>query len=366
MSREAAVDKNYDWLWAIFSTANVELAKTMCPADFNWASLDPVHGRTALQVLIYPLLTREVDQAVFDMATWMIDQGADPTLKAAAKDENEDDSDDDEENGNDDGNEDHFWKEGFEDKKDLWVGAQYAGKSSIATVIFLVETMWEKTSKDSDKIDWSDDIQNLNKLLSIFSGGGARTSCKKIKVSSGVVDLWELMCQDSSSHDVTVHAHDGPVTAHAAVLAKASPVLAAMLATEMSEGQKRRIDVKDASAESVKLLFSLMYTGSTTMEFEHSVALAALDLAHRWQAMLVVGMLENALAEMISDGNFSSIAEAAQLKGLASLSKACKRFGSSSVVVQELLKTRTLPKPVLELIGASSEDPKPSKKRRTW
>merc|ERR1712217_704298 len=105
-----------------------------------------------------------------------------------------------------------------------------------------------------------------------------------------------------------------------------------MLTTEMSEGQKRIINIEDASGESVKLLFSLMYTGTTTIEFRDSVALTALDLAHRWQADVVVGMLSNILAEMISDSNFSGIAEAAQLKGLPVLTKACRRFGFSSRV----------------------------------
>merc|ERR1712014_529338 len=105
------------------------------------------------------------------------------------------------------------------------------------------------------------------------------------------------MCQDSASHDFTFHTRDASVTAHAAVLSKASPVLAAMLTTGMCEGQQRRIELKDVSSESVRLFLGLVYTGTTTMDFGQSEALAALDLAHRWQATIVVGMLENALAE---------------------------------------------------------------------
>lgn len=363
MACQAVRDEDFRWLFAIFSSVNLELAKTMCPPDFNWASLDPDDGKTVLQVLIPPPIGEDgMCEAVFAMAEWMIDQGADPTLK------NDEEADDSTEHEDDDTSEqDHiFWKEGFDDKKELHVKFKWKGKSSIEAVINLISSMRERTSKDIDKIDWSYDIAMLNSLLSIFSTSAHRAQSRKVVVTSGVVDLWELMYQDSASHDFSFEARDGSVTAHAAVVSKASPVLAAMLTTGMSEEHQRRVALKDASAESVRLFLSLVYTGSTTMDFGYSEALAALDLAHRWQAFTVVGMLENALNEMISDSNFAFIAEAAKLKGLVCLTTACRRFASSSDAVQKALNTGTLPKPVMELMGALRQEPSSSKRRRTW
>lgn len=345
MPEEAVRDQEFCWLWAIFDHVNVRMAKKMCPPDFSWSSLHPESGITALQTLIYPLMTTNDEQGledVFDMAQWMIAQGADPTHKTTDSCQHNEE----------------YWQG---EKGERAVSLDFAGMSALTVAIRLIDTL-----KECDEDHWSEDIESLNRLLAIFSSEGPRGRQSRVAVDTGVVDLWEMMCEDTATHDVTLEAMDGRVTAHVAVLSKGSPVLSAMLASGMSEGWKRTIEVKDASVQSVKLCLMLLYSGATTAEFSHEVALTALDLAHRWQISNVVAMLENALTEMISDETFLSIAETAKRQGLVSLMTACRKFGTDSKVVQEALEARTLPGPVLELMGALGERPKPSKKRRTW
>merc|ERR1712232_193448 len=120
------------------------------------------------------------------------------------------------------------------------------------------------------------------------------------------------------------------------------------------EGRKKSISVKDLPATPVTFLLELMYSGTTNVDFDHTLALAALDLAHRWQVGSVMQMIERAMEKMLSDDNFATIAEAAQLKSSKTLIAACATYASRSPKIQSDLKKRKLPWAVLELLGAPS------------
>ena len=155
----------------------------------------------------------------------------------------------------------------------------------------------------------------------------------------------------TTSHNVIFQSSDGDVSAHDQILMLASPVLNAMLTSEMKEGSSWRIQVEDSSSSGVSLFLDLLYTSSTREDPDHETMLVALDLAHRWQVHGVVQTLCNGLRDMIDASSFVAIAEAASLKGLESLGRACAHFGSTNEQVQAMLQKGSLPVAVRRLLG---------------
>ncbi|CAE8738238.1 unnamed protein product [Polarella glacialis] len=361
MSGQGIRDSELLWLWALLEEAECESIKATCPPDFNWSTLHPEMGMTALQVLFTSLIhvrkfthSDDDDQIrkraeILNLAEWMISQGADPTLKAP----------DDCQSGVG-----RFKGDNKQTKIEICFGGLSAITALMKVRLQMVEQCLEGTRIDN----YYTDIECFGKLLAVFSRPDP-SGRKKVMVSmdSSVMHVWELMCNDKATHDVSFHTADGSVSAHASILSKCSPVLAAMLSSDMTEGRKRLIEVKDAPGAGVQLFLELMYTGSTGSELGLEAALSALDLAHMWQVHNVVRMLEQILHEMLCDDNFASVAEAAQLKDLKVLMCACKAFGAASTSVQAQLTARGCPVPVLALMGVSEERfGKPAKKRRTW
>lgn len=61
-------------------------------------------------------------------------------------------------------------------------------------------------------------------------------------------------------------------------------------------GETRQIEVRDASSSAARLFLEILYTcSSSSSEPTCEDTLAALDLAHRWQISVVVGILEEVL-----------------------------------------------------------------------
>ena len=88
----------------------------------------------------------------------------------------------------------------------------------------------------------------------------------------------------------------------------------------------------------VKLFLELVYTGGSSADpLPVPDALAALDLAHRWDVVGVVGMLERAITPLIGKTTFSEIAEAAALKDLPLLKSSCVKYAQEkSAAIDEL------------------------------
>lgn len=348
-------DDKLHWLWALFENLEVDVAKAMCPPDFNWKSLHPEEDITVLQSIIKLFVAANpqfVKQSALDLASWMIAQGADPTLRAPETCKCI-----------------HQWFMNDENQE-MKVQIRYAGKSAITTALSIREQMqYLVDEKGPDIARCEDDIEWLGKLLAAMAQLHSPSLRRvRISVDSSIVDMWESMCNDEATQDIRLRAADGTVSAHSAVLAKASPVLAAMLRSGMSEDRRRCIELEDVSSAAIKLLMELVYTGATSCELSHEPALAALDLAHRWQMHSAVAMLETILQEVLSVDNFGMVASEAKLRNLDKLMAACKRFCAGSKVLQQKLQACELPGPALELMGGeSSESSQPrAKKRRTW
>eukprot|EP00928_Gymnodinium_smaydae_P067865 TRINITY_DN50863_c0_g1_i1.p2 TRINITY_DN50863_c0_g1~~TRINITY_DN50863_c0_g1_i1.p2 ORF type:complete len:142 (-),score=31.38 TRINITY_DN50863_c0_g1_i1:1-426(-) len=141
-----------------------------------------------------------------------------------------------------------------------------------------------------------------------------------------------------------------------------------MLSSAMREGARKQIELKDTSSEGLAFFLDLLYTGSTCSDVDSSVALEALDLAHRWQVGGLIAMVASALKRMITDKNFADIAESAVLKDLTDLKQACATFASKSANVQKNLQQGALPAAVREFLGrpSPSSSNRGAKKRRTF
>ena len=218
--------------------------------------------------------------------------------------------------------------------------------------------------------DWAKTyLKDFLALVARFNASRG-SECAEVTVPQSTLVLWESMRDLTTSHNVIFQSSDGEVSAHDQILMLASPVLKAMLASDMKEGSSLRIEIEDSSSSGVSLFLDLLYTSSTREDPDHKTMLVALDLAHRWQVHGVVQTLCNTLRDMIDASTFVDIAEAASLKGLERLERACAQFGSQDEQVQGMLQNGSLPAAVRKLLGetasAASGKQDTMKKRRIF
>lgn len=173
--------------------------------------------------------------------------------------------------------------------------------------------------------------------------------------------IWEKFLHATASHDLTIETADGCVTAHAQMLQEASPVVQAMLGAPMREQKTQHIQLPDTNSSAVTLFLETLYTCSAQGDPHYKTALAALDLAHRWQVEAVVAILADLMIEQIDEQSFGAIAEHAALKNLEPLKRACQNFGSQSAAIRDKIKKGEMPKAVQDLFEESSQ---PAKKRK--
>ena len=198
--------------------------------------------------------------------------------------------------------------------------------------------------------DWSGRITMFQHFLEALTQG-VRTR-NNVSVPQGVVDMWESIREMTSTHNVIFETADEEVSAHDLVLVAASHVLKAMLESTMKEGSSKRISVKDSSGSGARLFVDMLYTSSTRDEPDYKTVLVALDLAHRWQVDRIVPVLAGMLPEMLTVDSFVAIAEAAMLKGLESLQRACRTFATNNSEIKTMVERCTLPA-VRKLLGES-------------
>ena len=231
------------------------------------------------------------------------------------------------------------------------------------TIIPIRYYSWSLKFHKLGKPFWSNKLPLLDRALDCLAAATSSAHRPRVSVHRGIVDLWEKSLEDRQSHDLTLETADGQVTAHSHMLAQASPVVRAMLASPLKEGKARRIEVKDVSSSGVcffletlvaakeyflflhglgadifclnalfvssgdsktlhlstldfsgQHLLRILYTCSTKGDPDYRVALQALDVAHRWQVEVVVTVLTGLLEGMISDESFAEIADHAVLK----------------------------------------------------
>lgn len=357
------------WPWQLLAAGELEQLQKTCPSNFSFAGLNP---KTKLPPLIQLMLCKDCLsstglQRTAQAAKWLISKGADPTTAPPSVILNAVDGEPLSKK---------MWH--ATDKEKTTVTLTAGTHTAISFVLELKGKLTQNTKEHGT--DWTRKMAALDKLLDLFTeaaGAAAQAAQQhreKLPIDTAVVDMWDAMLHDAATHDLTIEARDGSVGAHASVLSHASPVLKLMLAAPMLEAQTRRLCVPDAPAHAVALFLEMLYTGTTTLaapaaeeadnDDATTSALAALELAHRWSVASVQAMTEVLLAEQLRDGTFERIAEAAHLRGSATLADACRKFASKSRAVQADVAARKCSAAVLALLGEAAADEPPAKKPR--
>ena len=255
-----------------------------------------------------------------------------------------------------------------EDGESAYIRTPCAGQSAITLACAVLEAM-KKLQKQHRRVAWPPHIQKFQRAVAILTKGTATAARRNLSVPQGVVDMWESIREMTSTHNVVFETAENEVSAHDLILVAASPVLKAMLDSTMTEGSSKRIPVKDSSGSGVRLFVDMLYTSSTRDEPDYKAVLVALDLAHRWQVESIVPVLVGILTEMVAVDSFAAIAEAAVLKGLESLQRACRTFAANNSEITTMLQARTLPVEVRKLLGdseAAAPEQGQRKRRRTF
>eukprot|EP00439_Symbiodinium_sp_Y106_P042216 s195_g5.t1 len=185
--------------------------------------------------------------------------------------------------------------------------------------------------------DWSEECAYLDDIITIFKNANKSSKPSddsSVRIHTDVGRLWEIAREMTSTHNVVFQTAEGEISAHDHILIAASPVLKAMLESPMREASTKCIPVKDSSRNGVSLFLDLLYTSSTCLELDYRTMLTAFDVAHRWQVPHVVNVLADALRKELTVDSFVEIAEAAMLKGTASLQQACATFGAKNHEIQ--------------------------------
>jgi len=332
---------NYlELFWELLEVKNLEQLRSSVPDNFDWTVLHPTRKTTVLLEALKPFPDDPMKEAhCLNLIEWLVKAGANYSQKSGAS------------------NISHsMWKT---DNHKLSV--PYKGHSALSFV-----AAWRQEFKGKDL--WECEKRFLVKVVDAISKASSQrqSTRRRVIVDEGILENWEEFLHATESHDLTIEAADGHVTAHAQMLKQASPVVQAMLGSPMKERQSQQIQLRDTSSSAVRLVLETLYTCSSQSDPDYKTALSALDLAHRWQMEVVVAILSDLVAELITAESFAAIAEHAALKGLDTLKKACQSFGSQNAAIQAQIKKGEFPKTVLDLFSGSKKTlaSQPAKKRK--
>eukprot|EP00747_Dinoflagellata_sp_TGD_P221979 gnl/TRDRNA2_/TRDRNA2_93738_c0_seq1.p1 gnl/TRDRNA2_/TRDRNA2_93738_c0~~gnl/TRDRNA2_/TRDRNA2_93738_c0_seq1.p1 ORF type:complete len:365 (+),score=51.29 gnl/TRDRNA2_/TRDRNA2_93738_c0_seq1:189-1283(+) len=358
----------------------------------DWKLLHPKHRTPVLSTLVFPSI-KWPDTAnppcfsnfqkmysgspFIELAKWLLHHGASPFVEAPGS---------------------CVWTDDvciFDDKSRTLLTIEFKGHSAVSLIVELRRQMIANQAKlraagvceslaayeGPSFIDWEAQIKFLDEFLKLMTRQPVKSV---VGVDESVLDIWQSIRADCSTHDVAFETAGNILTAHTHVLSMASPVLSTMLASIMQEGQQKHIKVEDSPAEGVSLFLDLVYTGTTGDNPSPVTILAALDLAHRWTVPGVVKMLERALLSNLNTSSqpkgkgkgkqgrslnveqFCEIAEAAMKKDLPDVRAACVRYAAESPEVKQCMQSKSLPAVVLEMLGVldcSKRSPNAKKRR---
>lgn len=324
--------------WTLLTARNLEQLKSSIPNDFDWSVLHPAHKNT---ILVAALDLQHQGEDNLNLIEWLVRAGADFSQKCGSP-----------------GLTQSLWKSSDESTKISVTSGNHSFLSYISA--------WRKEFERNDV--WKKDLLFLNQVVDRVAKASSQpqSTRHRASVDQGIIENWENYLAATASHDLTIEAADGCVTAHAEMLKQASPVVQAMLGSPMKERQSQQIQLGDTSSDAVRLVLETLYTCSSQSDPDYKTALSALDLAHRWQMEVVVAILADLVAELITAESFVAIAEHAALKQLDALKKACQSFGSKNAAIKAQSKKGQFPKAVLDLFSGSKETltSKPAKKRK--
>lgn len=319
-----------DVISALIQVGDLEALQRVTPADYDWFGyLSKTQHLPLVEAMTAANAFKDIETHV-KIVSWMVKGGANPlqkypsTASSACL---------------------CTWVKS--DVKASKITIPHAGHCATTLACAMLREMQSSPHAEA----FSTGIQLFRRFVTELTTGPAKIAQSNVSVPQSVVDTWEAVREMTSTHNVVFQTADGEVSAHDFILVTTSPVLRAMLDSTMKEGLSKRIPVKDSSGSGVRLFVDLLYTSSTGEDPNYQTMLVALDLAHRWQVNGVVSVLAGMLSEMIAVNSFPAIAEAAMLKGLEPLQRACRTFGASNAKIKTMLRKGTLPAEVRKLLG---------------
>jgi len=372
-SKTAEPAKNQKWIWTALASGNAEIVEKNDPGpDFDWNGSSKTYG-TPLMAVIFSG-PRTSDRGCTDLVTdseaqfqircrlvrWMvIEKGADPKKEETAgccADKSWSITDD---------------AEVHSQTRTL----SFRGHSAFSA---LLEVRMHMLAAEGD---WRSDISRIDRILDVFSSTRPKEQMgapSTLQVHEAVIDMWERYLEEDALKDLTLRCrkgHDvlGSVSVHSSLLASASVVVKAMISGPMREGATREVDV-ECRVVDMKLLLSLIYTGSASAEGDDAVGvdvmLGCLDIAHRWDIRHVVQMLIPQLCANVAVDNLEPVWEAAILKQQPELLSACRAFAlNSALEVRPLFEAGKFGRLVSEELADRcfvEAGRTPAKRRRTF
>eukprot|EP00438_Fugacium_kawagutii_P023786 Skav231615 [mRNA] locus=scaffold1638:23671:24681:+ [translate_table: standard] len=334
-------DGYHDLFWALLEGGNFKEIESTVPENFDWSMLHPAR-KTTILVEALDALHWDKDLKQLDKIEWLIRRGASYSQKCGQSTKIR-----------------RKWRRSEPDKV---LQVAFGGLSCVSYI-----QAWKKELQE-DKEDWQEILEFLKEsLVRIAKASVSQQTIPRAFVAEGILEIWEKYLHDRDSHDLTIEAADAQVTAHSGMLKQASPVVKAMLASPMTEGKSQRIHLKDTSSIAVALFLEVLYTCSSQGDADYQTMLSALDLAHRWQVEVVVGIFADRLQTMITEESFPAISEHAALKRLDTLKQACRKFGSECAAIHDKIKKGQFSKVVQDLFQVvETSRSQPVKKRKVF
>jgi len=199
-----------DSLYALVKNGKLEALRRAAPPTFDWKALDR-NGIPPLHHVVAGLVQSSIegDDAV-SLASWLIAQGADPSIAASEDCEESEVC--------------VFWEEGKEVESSK-IEIYNFKETAITYVLRWKETIKVKAAEPDSR--WGDvaaDVQDeLDRLLDAFTAEPLAEAKREVHaIDSTVVQLWEDVLSDDASHDLVFECEHGKrVGAHALVVASA-------------------------------------------------------------------------------------------------------------------------------------------------
>lgn len=328
--------------WTLLEDRNLEQLRSTVPRHFDWSALHPKRNTTILVEALIGFPEAEEESRCLGLIEWLVGSGASFSQKSGAST--------------------LTYTVRKSTDPSTKIAVPYKGHSALSFIAAWRQEMKGKEIWKKEALYLRKAVDRLAKAAKASGRLQARPHARRrASVDEGIIEIWEKFLHATASHDLTIETADGCVTAHAQMLQEASPVVQAMLGAPMREQKTQHIQLPDTNSSAVTLFLETLYTCSAQGDPHYKTALAALDLAHRWQVEAVVAILADLMIEQIDEQSFGAIAEHAALKNLEPLKRACQNFGSQSAAIRDKIKKGQMPKAVQDLFEESSQ---PAKKRK--
>lgn len=243
------------------------------------------------------------------------------------------------------------WSLGGDDDGDLEETNMviFAGKTALQCLLSLENEI--RALEDWEK-NWARDIAVIDRALSTLLKRPSSEATARVNIHEGLLEMWARILSNADSTDVIISvqgqgssgSETQEVYGHRVVLCEASPVLKAMLTGSMREGVSQKISLDECSVSAVRLLVSLLYTGSLPGNENEPCLTSMLDalvLGHRWQVQHVIDIITPATIKRLDIENLEVVLGVAlRMQDLEFLS-VCRSFisGHAEDVSAKLSKT---------------------------